>query len=105
MAGVVLAKGRDRRIKAGHLWVYQSEIASVDEGVSPGDVVEVRDFRRRLRSLSVAVQKWHKRHLKSYQSDATCRCDSVSCTEQANVGLCHEMLYRQAVDVRTNDAD
>jgi 23S rRNA (cytosine1962-C5)-methyltransferase len=45
---VVLAKGRDRRIKAGHLWVYQSEIASVDEGVSPGDVVEVRDFRRRL---------------------------------------------------------
>jgi 23S rRNA (cytosine1962-C5)-methyltransferase len=48
MAGVVLAKGKDRRIKAGHLWVYRGEIASVDEGVAAGDMVEVRDFRRRL---------------------------------------------------------
>src|SRR5262249_24380825 len=30
-----------------HLWVYASEIASVDEGISPGDMVEVRDHRRR----------------------------------------------------------
>ena len=48
MAAVVLARGKDQRIKAGHLWVYASEIASVDEGAAPGDVVEVRDFRRRL---------------------------------------------------------
>ena len=47
MAAVVLAKGRDRRLKAGHLWVYAGEIASVDEGANPGDVVEVRDHRRR----------------------------------------------------------
>ena len=47
MAAVVLAKGRDRRLKAGHLWVYAGEIASVDEGASPGDLVEVRDHRRR----------------------------------------------------------
>ena len=48
MAAVVLVRGKDQRIKAGHLWVYASEIASVDEGAAPGDVVEVRDFRRRL---------------------------------------------------------
>jgi 23S rRNA (cytosine1962-C5)-methyltransferase len=48
MAAVVLGKGRDRRIKAGHLWIYASEIASVDEGAAPGEIVEVRDFRRRL---------------------------------------------------------
>lgn len=47
MAAVVLAKGRDRRLKAGHLWVYAGEIASVDEGAAPGDLVEVRDHRRR----------------------------------------------------------
>ena len=47
MAAVVLAKGKDRRLKAGHLWVYASEIAAVDEGASPGDLVEVRDHRRR----------------------------------------------------------
>lgn len=47
MAAVVLGKGRDRRLKAGHLWVYASEIASIDEGISPGDMVEVRDHRRR----------------------------------------------------------
>ena len=48
MAAVVLGKGRDRRIKAGHLWIYASDIASVDEGAAPGEIVEVRDFRRRL---------------------------------------------------------
>jgi 23S rRNA (cytosine1962-C5)-methyltransferase len=48
MAAVVLGKGRDRRIKAGHLWVYASDIASVDEGAGAGEVVEIRDFRRRL---------------------------------------------------------
>jgi 23S rRNA (cytosine1962-C5)-methyltransferase len=47
VAAVVLARGRDRRLKAGHLWVYSGEIASVDEGATPGDLVEVRDFRRR----------------------------------------------------------
>ena len=41
MAAVVLAKGRDRRLKAGHLWIYAGEIAAVDEGASPGDLVEV----------------------------------------------------------------
>jgi len=48
MAAVVLGKGRDRRIKAGHLWIYTSDIASVDEGAAAGAIVEVRDFRRRL---------------------------------------------------------
>ena len=48
MAAVVLGKGRDRRIKAGHLWIYTSDIASVDEGAAAGEIVEVRDFRRRL---------------------------------------------------------
>ncbi len=48
MGAVVLARGRDQRIKSGHLWAYASEIVSVDEGVAAGDVVEVRDFRRRL---------------------------------------------------------
>ena len=47
MAAVVLAKGRDRRLKAGHLWVYAGEIATVDEGAAAGELVEVRDFRRR----------------------------------------------------------
>jgi 23S rRNA (cytosine1962-C5)-methyltransferase len=48
VGAVVLARGRDQRIKSGHLWAYASEIASVDDGVGAGDVVEVRDFRRRL---------------------------------------------------------
>ncbi len=47
MAAVVLAKGKERRLKAGHLWVYTGEIASTDDGVAPGDLVEVRDHRRR----------------------------------------------------------
>ena len=44
---VVLRKGRDRRLKAGHLWVYAGEIQKTDDGLSPGDAVEVVDHRGR----------------------------------------------------------
>lgn len=47
MKSIILGKGRDRRIQAGHLWVYAGEIRSVDDGIEPGEVVEVRDYRRR----------------------------------------------------------
>jgi 23S rRNA (cytosine1962-C5)-methyltransferase len=47
MGSAVLHRGRDQRLKAGHLWVYSAEIASVDEGIEPGDLVDVRDHRRR----------------------------------------------------------
>jgi 23S rRNA (cytosine1962-C5)-methyltransferase len=44
---IALARGRERRVKAGHLWVYAGEIASVEEGAAPGDIVEVTDHRGR----------------------------------------------------------
>jgi 23S rRNA (cytosine1962-C5)-methyltransferase len=44
---VVLKKGRERRVKAGHLWVYAGEIEKVGDGTSPGDPVEVVDHRGR----------------------------------------------------------
>jgi len=44
---IVLRKGRDRRLKAGHLWVYAGEIQKTDDGLSPGDAVEVVDHRGR----------------------------------------------------------
>ncbi len=44
---VVLAKGRDARARAGHLWIYASEIARADEGLAPGGAVDVVDHRGR----------------------------------------------------------
>ena len=44
---IALAKGRDRRVKAGHLWIYAGEIGEVAEGIAPGDTVEVTDHRGR----------------------------------------------------------
>ena len=44
---VVLKKGRERRVKAGHLWVYSGEIEKVGDGTAPGDPVEVVDHRGR----------------------------------------------------------
>lgn len=44
---IVLAKGRDRRVKAGHLWVYAGEILRTDGGLRPGDTVDVVDHRAR----------------------------------------------------------
>jgi 23S rRNA (cytosine1962-C5)-methyltransferase len=44
---VFLAKGRDRRVKAGHLWIYAGEIQRVEEGLEPGAAVDVVDHRGR----------------------------------------------------------
>ena len=44
---ITLARGRERRVKAGHLWIYAGEIESVEDGASAGDTVEVTDHRGR----------------------------------------------------------
>src|SRR2546428_11804265 len=44
---VVLKRGRERRVKAGHLWVYAGEIEATGDGTAPGDPVEVVDHRGR----------------------------------------------------------
>ena len=44
---VVLRKGRDRRARAGHLWIYGGEIDRVDDGIEPGAAVDVVDHRGR----------------------------------------------------------
>lgn len=47
MNQVVLKSGRDKRIRAGHLWIYQGEIGIIGIGVKSGDLVEVLDNRGR----------------------------------------------------------
>ncbi|MCL6590688.1 MAG: class I SAM-dependent rRNA methyltransferase [Firmicutes bacterium] len=47
MNQVVLKAGKDKRIKAGHLWVYQGEIGIIGIGVKSGQLVEVLDNRGR----------------------------------------------------------
>lgn len=42
-----LAKGRERRIEAGHPWVYRTEIADIKEKPAPGDIVDVVTYRGR----------------------------------------------------------
>ena len=41
---VTLKKGEGRTLKAGGMWVYDNEIASVAGEFEDGDIVEVRDF-------------------------------------------------------------
>ena len=43
-AAVTLKKGEGRALKAGGMWIYDNEIASVEGCFADGDVVEVRDF-------------------------------------------------------------
>ena len=44
---IALARSRERRVKAGHLWVYAGEIGSVEDGAEPGDTVDVTDHKGR----------------------------------------------------------
>lgn len=41
---VILKKGEGRTLKAGGMWVYDNEIASIRGGFENGDIVEVQDF-------------------------------------------------------------
>lgn len=43
-AVVTLKKGEGRTLKAGGMWVYDNEIASIRGGFENGDIVEVQDF-------------------------------------------------------------
>jgi 23S rRNA (cytosine1962-C5)-methyltransferase len=38
-----LKKGSDRKFRMGHPWVFSSELAQSPKGVSPGELVELRD--------------------------------------------------------------
>lgn len=48
MSEIRLARGRGRRVAAGHPWVFSNEIEAVDPQCRPGSVVKVLDSRRRL---------------------------------------------------------
>ena len=43
-AVVILKKGEGRTLKAGGMWVYDNEIASISEGYENGGIVAVEDF-------------------------------------------------------------
>jgi 23S rRNA (cytosine1962-C5)-methyltransferase len=47
-ARVRLKQREDRRLRAGHLWVFSNEILDVDRAVEPGDAVHVVDASGRL---------------------------------------------------------
>ena len=41
---VILKKGEGRTIKAGGAWIYDNEIDRYEDGITDGDIVEVKDF-------------------------------------------------------------
>lgn len=45
MKRILLRKNQERRIKAGHPWVFSNEIWKKPDGLLPGEVVEVSDSR------------------------------------------------------------
>ena len=47
MNQIILKAGKEKRIKAGHLWIYQGEIGIIGIGAKSGQVVEVLDNRGR----------------------------------------------------------
>jgi 23S rRNA (cytosine1962-C5)-methyltransferase len=47
-ATVVLRRGADARVSAGHLWIFSNELEDGFQSLTPGDIVEVRDNRRNL---------------------------------------------------------
>jgi 23S rRNA (cytosine1962-C5)-methyltransferase len=38
---IKLKKNEDRRLRAGHLWVFSNEIANITDGFTPGEIVDI----------------------------------------------------------------
>ena len=47
MPSLVLKRGRERRIKAGHPWVYAGEVFRFHGKFSDGDILDIRDHKER----------------------------------------------------------
>lgn len=46
MSSVIkIGKGRDKRIKSGHLWVFSNEIAGSLKGYKAGEIVDIHSYR------------------------------------------------------------
>lgn len=48
MERIILSLDKRGRIRGGHPWIYDNEVASVPAGFEPGDIVEVVDTKGRL---------------------------------------------------------
>jgi 23S rRNA (cytosine1962-C5)-methyltransferase len=53
MSAIILKPGKDRRLIAGHCWIYAGEIAGVSDDARDGEPVEILDHRKR--SLGVGL--------------------------------------------------
>src|SRR5713226_3780024 len=47
MPSVILKKGREHRLYAGHCWVYAGEIDRITSDPKDGDAVDIRDHKDR----------------------------------------------------------
>jgi len=47
MAEAILLAGKEKRVLAGHPWVYRSEVSTIRGDFAPGEVLDVRDARGR----------------------------------------------------------
>jgi 23S rRNA (cytosine1962-C5)-methyltransferase len=54
---IILKPGKERRLIAGHCWIYSGEIAQISEEAKDGDAVEIRDQRKRYLGLGLLNTK------------------------------------------------
>lgn len=45
MANVIIERGRQKRIESGHPWVYKTEVYDIEGEYTPGDIVNVLNFK------------------------------------------------------------
>ncbi|MBC7082784.1 MAG: class I SAM-dependent rRNA methyltransferase [Bacillota bacterium] len=72
MAYVALKRGRERRARARHPWVYAGDIDVVAGDPTPGDIVDVVDYRKRflgrgfinpVSSITVRILTWDEQEI------------------------------------------
>ncbi len=87
MKRILLRKNQERRIKAGHPWVFSNEIWKKPEGLLPGEVVEVSDSRGHYLGTGfynghslISVRLFNRRHRDldaAFVSESVARADSL----------------------------
>lgn len=87
MKRILLRKNQERRIRAGHPWVFSNEIWKKPEGLLPGEVVEVMDSRGHYLGTGfynghslISIRIFSRRHRdldSAFISEAVARADGL----------------------------
>lgn len=109
VASVALRRGRDRRLRAGHRWVYSNELVHPDPPVEAGALVQIEDHRGRFLATAayhphalIAARIWTRDPSEQVDEQLVTRRLAAAAARRAALApdwQAHRMVHAEADDL------